>query len=339
MFFATMLYVLIWISPGKAASLLMVDSQTGDPYAPVRMSMLKHLAAMGYKNNQNLVIKHWSLGNEEGMAKRVWHEEKNASYDVIFVNGTVAAKMFRQFAYDSPRYSFVFAAVTDPVSLGLIRDFKSPPSANFTGICYPVKIEERLRMILRVMPQARDMGFIHADMPQSASYLRWIRQVLTREEFKNIRFHIRQVPFVQSEGGHIRMTQLAKKYVKELDPVVDLFLSPNDQMGVQQPFARMVWELSSKPLVGLGRKDVMDGWGAFMSVFPDLGNMGKQAAAMAARLFKKEPIRNIMPQWPASGLAFDLEKAAKFNLVIPEELIRRASGNIIPFPPPHKKGN
>ena len=79
MFFATMLYVLIWISPGKAASLLMVDSQTGDPYAPVRMSMLKHLAAMGYKNNQNLVIKHWSLGNEEGMANRVWHEEKNAS--------------------------------------------------------------------------------------------------------------------------------------------------------------------------------------------------------------------------------------------------------------------
>ena len=216
---------------------------------------------------------------------RIWKKEKKNKYDVVFVNGTVAVMGFKKRAFDDKQNKFVFGSITDPVGVGVIDDFENPPKSNFTGIFYPVKVEERLRFTKKIIPNARKIGFIFADMPQSHSYVEWIKKALKQDEFKNLTIYYKSVDFVKSEGGHKRMTKIATKYVKELDSQVDLFISPNDQMGVQSPFAEMVYKTATKPLLGLGRKDVMDGWGATMSIYPDLKGAGKQIAHMIEQLF------------------------------------------------------
>jgi len=295
----------IFASSSRQFKLLVIDTQKGEPYETVRKSMLSELSGLGYKKGKNLTIKYYSLGNFEGRAKSIWkYREKKNIYDVIFLNGTIAVKAFKSFALDDHN-KFVFASVTDPVGEGVIEDFEYSPKHNFTGICYPVKVVDRLRFIKKVFPTVKKIGLIHSDMPQSHSYNRWLKETLKNPEFRDLEIIFRKVPFVKSEEGHIRMVKLAEKYVEELNSTVDIFLSPNDQMDAQPPFAKMVYASATKPLVGLGRKDAMDGWGATMSIYPDLKGAGKQIAHMIEQLFKGKPIKDIIPKWPSYGVAFD----------------------------------
>ncbi|SLM31391.1 ABC-type uncharacterized transport system periplasmic component-like protein (fragment) [Desulfamplus magnetovallimortis] len=219
-------------SSQKQSTLLIIDSQESEPYSSVREAMLLELSSLGYIEGKNLKTKYYSLGNYDGRSKSIWNVlEKKNSYDVIFLNGTIAVASFKELALDDQN-KFVFASITDPVGVGVIEDFQNPPKHNFTGICYPVKVEDRLKFIQKVLPTAKTIGLIHADMPQSQSYKNWIEETLKKPEFQTLKVIFRDVEFVKSDGGHKRMTMLAKKHVEELDSQVDVFLSPNDQMGV-----------------------------------------------------------------------------------------------------------
>mgnify|MGYP000199724525 CR=1 FL=1 len=315
-------------SSEKNFRLLIIDSLKGEPYNTVRESMLKELSRLGYKSHENLTVKYYSLGNYEGTGINIWnHEEKNKNNDVVFLNGTIAAKAFKKIALDS-KSKFVFANVTDPVGLGVIDDFVSAPKYNFTGVSYPVRIEERLRFIMKVFPKVKRIGLIYGNLPQSESYKGWIKKALLKKEFKNLEVIFREVPFVKSEGGHKRMARIAKRFVLELNDKVDMFMSPNDTMGVQKPFAKMVYANATKPLLGLGRKDVMENWGASMSIYPALSKAGITIAQMITRLFEGSNIKTIIPQWPSTGVTFDLTKAKEFGIIIPKELIKEAGINI-----------
>jgi len=308
--------------------LLIIDSLKGEPYNTVRESMIKELSRLGYSQNKNLIIQYYSLGNYVGAGINIWkHEEKSKNNDVVFLNGTIATKAFKEIALDDS-HKFVFANVTDPVGVGVIDDFVQPPKHNFTGVSYPVRIEDRLRFILKVFPKAKKIGLIYGNLPQSQSYKRWLENALLLEEFKNLEIIFRKVEFVKSESGHKRMARIAKKHVLELDKKVDLFISPNDTMGAQAPFAKMLYENSTKPLIGLGRKDVMDNWGATMSIYPSLQEAGITAAKMIDKLLRGSTVKDIIPQWPNTGVTFDLTKAKEFGIMIPKELIEEAGANI-----------
>ncbi|MBS1196821.1 MAG: ABC-type uncharacterized transport system periplasmic component-like protein [Proteobacteria bacterium] len=309
---------------GKTYRLLIVDAQKGEPYESVRVAMLAELEKLGFKEGKNLQVKHYSIGNKEGATISIWDAESDSAHDVIFLNGTVAAAGFKKLALGNMKYKFVFGAVTDPIGEGLIDQFDVPPKANFTGVCYPVRVEDRLRFIRQIMPNARKFALIDADMPQSQSYRKWVEEALKLPEFKDIQVIFRSVEFVKSEEGHRRMTELAKSHVLELDPVVDVFITPNDQMGVQQPFAEMVFKNASKPLVAVGKKEVTDGWGATMSLYPDQEAAGRTIAGMIKQLFEGQPVKAIPPRWPQGGYAFDLGKAKKFKLNIPAKLLEAA---------------
>ena len=83
----------------KPYKLLIVDSQDGEPYTSIREAMLKELNQLGYIVNENLVITYYSIGNEEGTAINILKAEEQNHNDVIFLNGTIAAKGFKNVAF------------------------------------------------------------------------------------------------------------------------------------------------------------------------------------------------------------------------------------------------
>lgn len=312
-------------------TLLIIDSQEGEPYQTVRESMLQELAALGYTEGDNLDITRYSIGNVEGQAKRIWQKEQENRHDVVFVNGTLATVSLKDLALDDGTHTFVFGAVTDPVGVGVIDDFENPPSHNFTGVCYPVPVKERFKLIKQVMPEAKTVGLIYADMPQSHSYRNWIEILLQQDpEFQDMKVLFQTVEFVKTEQGYKRMVKLAEEHVAQLDSQVDVFLTPNDQMGIQQEFAEMVYATATKPLVGLSPNDVLQGWGATMTIYSSQVSAGKQIAAMIKKLFEGTPVKEIIPEWPQeTGVAFDLKKIAQFGLTVPPELLEKAGENIV----------
>ena len=214
---------------------------------------------------------------------------------------------------------------------GVIEDFASPPTHNFTGVTYAIPVEERIKFVKRLMPEARKIGLIYAEMPQSLGYNNWLRDyVKDNPGCHGCEIFFRSVPFVESKGGMIRMALESKKHIKELDQKVDLFLSSNDQLASQPFFPKNVYELSTKPLVGLNKKDVMEKRGAAMSIFPATKGIGRQTAKIIKRLLEGAPVKDVMPEKvKAYGVAFDMAKTRQFGIEIPDDLLRQAGQNIV----------
>lgn len=311
--------------------LLILDSQEGEPYQTARKALLAQLDKYGYVVGKNLQTTYYSIENDKDTGKKILSAELSNHYDVIFVNGTIMAIAAKEIAFAQDKYHFVYTCVTDPVGIGLIDDFDNSPKANFTGVSFPIPVQSRFKFILQLMPNIKNIGLIYADMPQSQSYRQWIDTLLKQEdEFKGIKVLYRTVPLITGEMGNAQMTEVAKKYVAELDSLVDIFISPNDQLGATPPFAQMVYKNATKPLIGLGLKDVVEHWGATMAIYPSQESAGQQAAFMIKSLFEGQSIKTLIPQWPKqNGFAFDLKKAKQFGIKIPIQMIELAGENIV----------
>lgn len=309
--------------------ILIIDSQNTGHLISIRESFIKELSRLGYTEGKNLDITYYSLGNFEGKAQSIWVSESQKNYDAIFLNGTIAANAFSSLS-KSEKHKFVFATVTDPIGFGLIEDYTSHPKKNITGICFQVEARKRLEFVRKLLPKAKKIGLIYSDMPQSIHYRAWVEKVLRDPKFKDFEVLFRSVEFIKSEGGHKRMAILAQQYVKELNSQVDAFISPQDQMGANAPFSRMVYETATKPLIGVLCQDVMEGWGATASICSDVESIGKKAAKMVVQLFEGKSIKDIVPICPPkSAIAIDLKKAKEMNIKIPTEMLKAAGSNIV----------
>jgi putative tryptophan/tyrosine transport system substrate-binding protein len=317
--------------PPRKYRLLVIDSQSKGQYGEIRNAREEYLTSHGFLAGKNLQVVSFSIDNDVRIAEAVLRRELPKHYDVICVNGTQPTIAAKNLAMNRPEVKIVFAGVTDPVGVGVIEDFIHPPKYNFTGVCYPIPVKSRFLFIKQLVPRLKNIGLIYADMPQSHSYRRWVEKLLATEpEFKGIRVHFRMVPMITGENGNQAMAQAATRYVEELDSQVDVFVCPNDQMGVQPYFAQMVYRTARKPLVGLGRSDVMDRWGATMSIYPSYVSMGRQSGRMIGELFKGKKILDLIPEYPrGNGFAFDLNKARKFGIKVPMEMIELAGDNIV----------
>ncbi|WP_353398958.1 ABC transporter substrate-binding protein [Duganella hordei] len=309
-----------------AKRLLVIDTQKTEPYITITGAMLDALAAHGFVPGRNLEVERYSLSQFEGAATHIWELKHGASFDVVYIAGTIAAKAFAKIAADQPNSRFVFASVTDPVGLGLISGFGTAPAGNVTGVSFPVPVKQRLRFIRRVMPRARTIGLIYGDMPQSLSYRAWLEQLLASDpEFKDLKIIYRSVKFVRGDNGTQRMAMQTVPLIEELNSQVDLFLAPNDQMGINPEFARTMAKYADKPLVGIIEPDAREGWGAAMNIYPSLPGMGQQAGKMVARLLAGEAIAAIPSETPAKiGVAFDFKLIKRFGITVPADLAAAA---------------
>ncbi len=317
---------------GRVFKLLILDSQRGHPYDEVRSALVEALKGHGYVEGRNLRTTLQFTGNDTGRGERILRDElKQNRYDVIFAGGTVATISAKNVLLGDMSQRVVFAAPTDPVGIGVVKDFVSPPYANFTGVCYPVPPKARLKFIKRLLPRAKTFALIHADMPQSASYNEWLRNLVANDpEFKQLKILFRSVPLITGEDGDKLMAEAAIRLIKELDPQVDAYIKPNDQMGTRRPFAEVVYRTATKPLIGITRNDVMDHWGSTAVIYPSHASIGEQAARMISELFLGKNVADIVPEWPKKyGFAVDLSKARQFNITVPIELLQLAGDNIV----------
>ena len=316
----------------RVQQVLILDSQAGNPYDEIRAALAAALAGYGYVEGRNLRSSLRVIGNDVASGESILREElQRQRYDVVYAGGTAATIAARNVLYGQAQQAVVFAAATDPVGIGVIKDFASKPPANFTGISYPVPVKSRLRFLRQLLPQARSIGIIYADMPQSRSYNAWLQQLVDSDpEFRDLKLEFRPVSLVTGENGDRLMAEAARRHVQALDAGVDVFLKPNDQMGTRRYFSEMVYKTASKPLLGMVRDDVMAHWGATGVIYPAHGAIGRQAARMIRDLLQGAEVAAIAPEWPGEyGFAVDLVKARKFGLSVPVEILQMAGDNIV----------
>lgn len=310
-FFILLILLNTLIFSSEIKKILIIDSQSSNPYETLRISMIKELEYLGYKEGKNLEIDYEIAGNYEGRAYNIL-KSSIKKYDVIFLNGTISSKgalNFLEKRPDTKMQKFLFGNVTDPVGLGLIDEFGKSPKGSFTGIAYPIKVGERLRFIKKIFGDKLKVGYIYSNMPQSISYNKWLKKELQKDEFKDIKFIFRNIDFIKSNQGHRRMVKLAEKYIENLENEVDIFLSANDQLGISGEFAKMVYKKSTKPLVGLSGEK-----GSTIAIGSDLEKNGKELASMMKKLLDGAKIEDIIPQHSLSKIYKDEYLIKEFGI-------------------------
>ncbi len=316
----------------RGHALLIIDSQYGNPYDDVRAALLPTLAERGHVEGENLRVSLHVAGNDIAQGEQILREALvDEAYDVVLVGGTVATIAARNVLQDDPRRPVVFCAPTDPVGIGVVDALDRPPSGHFTGVSYPVPPKARLRFIRQLMPEARTLGLIYADMPQSHSYNAWLHELLAEDpEFADLQILFRPVPLVTGEEGDRQMAAAAIPLIKELDSLVDAFIKPNDQLGTRRALSEVVQAHASKPLIGLVRDDVMEGWGATAVVYPSHQSIGRQCGEMVAALLAGKPIASLPPSWPRQfGYAVDLSLTQRFGIRVPISILQLAGDDVV----------
>ena len=315
----------------KMYKLAIIDGQNAEPYLPARLKLLEILKQRGLVEGKNLKIFSWNVENNNVKSEKALSEAIAQEPDVIVVNGTVPTIVAKKLYFNDGKNKFVFICVTDPVGIGAIDDFAVPIRFNFTGVSYPVIVKSRFKFITDLMPNVQKIGLIYSEMPQSLSYRKWVETLFKDDpEFANVKVEFRSVPFITGEDGVKKMADLAVKHVQDLNSIVDVFVSPNDQMGVNKYFPEVVWKNAKKPLIGLGINDVMKGWGATAVIYPSHDSMGEQAGIMVMKMFKGVKMRFIPAEWPKkNGFAFDLNKTKKFGIEVPVKFMQLAGNNIV----------
>lgn len=307
------------LAAAEPQTLLILDSEDGPPYIEAREAMLEELKTQGFIPGENLKLTRYSLDNQVGTGIRLLRAEAD-KHDVVFINGTIASKAAYEYGFKQPQHKFIFCSVTDPIGLGLIQQFDHPPDANFTGVAYAVPVAKRLRFLKRVLPEADTLAVIHSDLPQSKSYNDWLKSTLNEPEFSDLTIIFVEVPYVRGEYGSIRMSRLIAKHVKELSPVVDAFLTPNDQMGVKPFYDETVKANSNKPLLAIIEQELSEGRGAHFGAYPDQEKAGQLTAKMIAGLLNGQPLTNYTPTHPDILYGIHKPNADSINLQIPWEL-------------------
>ncbi|MBU0956163.1 MAG: hypothetical protein KKI09_12105 [Spirochaetes bacterium] len=302
--------------------LLILDSQDGEPYESARLACIEELARFGYSETAGtLTVRSYSLGNSAEFMKRVQALEAGRidQYDAIVLNGTIALIAARDLWYGTAGKNCLFMNVTDPVGLGVLNDLSGPPKGNFSGVSYPVPIRERLRFLQRILPEARRIGYLYADMPQSWSYNQWLDDIMAEPEFRDLQLVSRKVDFVAGENGSMRMAVVAAELAAQMNDTVDVFLAPNDQLGVNVEFSRRLSRVVSKPIVALGYQEGAVRSGALFSVYPDTVKAGRRVADMLQLLFSGADIKSIYPEQAPYDYILDRVQVQRFGITVPPE--------------------
>ncbi|AFG37071.1 ABC transporter substrate-binding protein [Spirochaeta africana] len=322
--------------PGRIArqtySILFIDSQVGAPYDALRSAMVQELQALGYDPLFNLTIEHHSLGNQAAAVRRILQEQQDG-HNLIFVNGTVAAIGVRDALEQNPGLGrglpVFFGNITDPVGLGLIRGFDEPPPGRYTGLGYAVPAVDRLRFVRKLLPDARHLVVVHTEMPQSIAYRQMLEQALQEPDLADLVIHYRSVPFVGGERGYRRSVQLARTHVTGMADIADVFLSPNDQMGIHPSFPGMVAEAASVPLIGIDVREVRENNGALAAIYNSIPDAGIIAATMVHRYLSGEDIRSIYPQLPPQRIAIHAGLARRYGIELSPGLLDRPEVELV----------
>lgn len=310
--------------------LAIVESDSNELYKTIRKTALEVLAKGGLNEGKQFTLSKWSVGNDAEKAKAALQEAVKLSPDVILASGTIVAKAAHDLYLNDAKLKFVYAGVTDAVGLGLVSAIGAAPNANFTGVSFPVPVKARLKFIKNLVPTVKTIGLVYADMPQSLSYKAWLEEALQDPEFAGIKIVYKSVPLITGEGGALKMVAAAKPLLQSIEGQVDLFMSPNDQMGVNAAFPKAVMETVKKPLIGLGMNDVMQSLGAVAVIYPSFQSLGNQAGAMLLKVLNGTAVSAIPSEWvKETGIALDLKKCQAAGITPSMGLIKLAGTNII----------
>jgi len=205
----------------------------------------------------------------------------------------------------------VFAAVTDPVAAGLVKNPKSP-EGNVTGVSDLWPIGAQFDVIRKILPRASRIGILFdPNDPSSAVTMPTIREYANAEGFKLVEKPVHSI------------TEVAEALPLFKDKV-DLFFTANDVTITKSFPALVAYAIENKiPLFAGDYSSVQRG--AIAAVGQNYYNVGHEAAKLITAVSCGEKISTLPVRYAHGGdLYINLAAAVRMGVKIPDAVREKA---------------
>ena len=272
-----------------------------------REGFLAGLAEEGIVEGENLTVDYKNAAADMGTAGQISDAFVSDDVDLICAIATPTAQSAYNAAMDA-EIPVIYTAVTDPVSAELANE-DGTPVGEVTGTSDKLPVEEQLKMIREMLPDAKKLGIMYTTSEANS--------VSAIEEYKEL---VGDYGFELVEKG-ITVTADVALAADELVSEVDCITNLTDNTVVAS-LATILDKANEKGIPVFGSEIEQVKIGCLAAEGIDYISLGKQTGKMAAQVLKGEK--------SASELNFELitepgfyvnnKVAANIGITVPDEL-------------------
>lgn len=276
-----------------------------------REGFLAGLAEEGIVEGENLKVEYINAQADAGTAGLASDNFVSKKVDLICAIATPSA-MTAYNATMNTKIPVIYTAVSDPVKAGL-ANADGTPAGNVTGTADALAVEEQLKMIRELLPEAKTVGIIYTTSEANS-----ISTIAKYKECAGL------YGFEIVDTGVTAISEVALASA-DLVGKVDCITNLTDNTVVSA--LQTVLEEANKkniPVFGSEVEQVKAGCVAAMGL--EYFELGKQTGKMAAKVLKGEAMASEMnfEVITKPSLYINMAAAEKINLVLPAEFAENA---------------
>ena len=276
-----------------------------------REGFLKGLEAEGIKEGDNLTVKYKNAAADMGTAKQISDSLVSDKVDLVCAIATRSA----QSAYNAAMKAdipVIYTAVTDPVAAEL-ADKDGKPVGEVTGTSDKLPVEEQLKMIREMLPDAKKIGIMYTTSEANS--------VSAIKEYKSL---VKKYDFELVEKG-ITTTADVSLATDDLLSKVDCITNLTDNTVVAS-LPTILDKANEKKIPVFGSEIEQVKIGCLAAEGIDYIALGKQTGKMAAKVLKGEAkaSEQNFETITEPGFYVNNKVAEDLGITVPEDLANSA---------------
>lgn len=275
----------------------------------IRESILKELAAKGFKDGENVTIDYQNAQNDQSNLKAIAQKFVTGKYDLIIAIATPSAQAVASQTKDIP---ILFASVIDPIGAGIISNFEKP-GGNVSGTSNAVSADKVMEMANLITPNIKTIGTIYNPSESNAAFvIKSLKEYTTKHNITLI-----EAPVT----GSSEVQQAANSLVGKVDAI----FIPNDNTVATAMLSVSQIAIKAKlPVYVTADSLVRDGGLATNGI--NYTTLGQETADMAVEVLNGKKIGDI-PARTMSKMSIYLNKdtAKAIGVTFPDDIVKQAT--------------
>jgi putative tryptophan/tyrosine transport system substrate-binding protein len=279
-----------------------------EPMEHVAISDVTRGIKEGLEARQDLEVRVMNASGDATTTAQIVDKYRDIGVAIYVPVFTKTAQVVKSKITDSP---IVFAAVTDPVSAGLVK-CPGAPEGNITGVSDLWPIGANLDLIRKVMPTAKVIGMVYD--PGDASSSVTVPLITTEAEARGFKL----------ESRPVHSTNEVAQSLASLQGKVDLMFTANDVTVTAALPALVEFAIQKKiPLFAGDYSSVQRG--AVCAVGQNYYSVGAETAELIAALIDGKKTSEIPIRYTKGGDIYVNAKAAELmGVQIPRDIAAKA---------------
>lgn len=274
-----------------------------------REGFIDELAKNGYVDQENIIINYKNAQGDINTLNTIAQSFASEDYDLIFAIATPSAQAAANATTTIP---ILFTAVTDPIEAKLVGTLDSP-NGNLSGTSDAISIENQLKLLKQINPDAKNVGFIFNTS-----------EVNSEVQLKQAKEIAKELNLTIVEKG-ITSTNEVKLATETIAPKIDALFIPTDNMIASSLPVIMPIAIENKIIV-IGSEKAHVQAGALITDGISYFKLGQQTAQMAIKVFKGQEISKMPVEFlKETEIIINKVTANKLSLTIPQDIIDQAS--------------